>query len=236
MKIYYRISDNSYDKEKLEWATKEYCLKNFTQKFYYHIDNITVIADNVSTETLQMIERYIPSNQIIQTQYGHGALTFNHALQLAMKLDTSTFDKVYFVEDDYLHRADADLVLSDLLDTVPIATLYDHPDKYLNPSEGGNPQCSNRSEQTRLYLGKYSHYKLTNSTTMTFGTTVRTLKLIYDVVNDWTSKTYPSNYPYDYYMFQQIIPMGFPIASSVPAFATHTETRWIAPLVEWKDV
>lgn len=234
MKIYYRISDNSYNKERLGWATKEYCLKNFTQKFAKYTQYITVIADNVSTETLQMIERYIPSNQIIQTQYGHGALTFNHALQLAMKLDID--DKVYFVEDDYLHRDDADLVLSDLLDTAPMATLYDHPDKYLNPSEGGNPHCSNRSEQTRLYLGKYSHYKLTNSTTMTFGVTVKTLKLIYDIVNECTSKTYPSNYPYDYYMFQQLIPMGFPIVSSVPAFSTHTETHWLSPLVDWKHV
>jgi hypothetical protein len=234
MKIYYRISDNSYNKDRLEWATKEYCLKNFTDKFYYHKHNITVIADNVSAETLQMIERYTPSNQIIQTQYGHGALTFNHALQLAMKLDID--DKVYFVEDDYLHRDDADLVLSDLLDTAPIATLYDHPDKYLNPSEGGNPHCSGRSEQTRLYLGKYSHYKLTNSTTMTFGVTVKTLKLIYDIINQWTSKEHPSYYPYDYYMFQQLISMGYLIVSSVPGYATHTETRWLSPLVEWGEV
>jgi copper homeostasis protein CutC len=55
-------------------------------------------------------------------------------------------------------------------------TLYDHPDKYLNPIEGGNPYCEGRSEFTRVYFGSNSEFKLNNSSTMTFAAKVKTLK------------------------------------------------------------
>jgi outer membrane scaffolding protein for murein synthesis (MipA/OmpV family) len=55
-------------------------------------------------------------------------------------------------------------------------SLYDHPDKYLPPSQGGNPYCEGGAEDTRVYLTKSTHWKITNSTTMTFAATVSTLK------------------------------------------------------------
>ena len=236
MKIYYRISDNSYDKNKLEWATKEYCLKNFVDKFYYHKDQISIIADNVSDETLEMIYNYIPKEQVTRTYFGHGALSLNFTMHKIYTLDDNEI--VYVVEDDYLHRDNSDAILVDGLNRVGahFVSLYDHPDKYLNPSEGGNPHCSGRSEVRRVYLGEYSHYKLTNSTTMTFASKVKTIKQFFPILQKWTSQKHNSTYPYDYYMFAELIRSGATIITPIPTYSTHTESKWLSPLINWEDV
>jgi len=236
MKIYYRISDNSYDKNKLEWATKEYCLKNFVDKFYNHKDQITIIADTISDETLDMIYKYISNENVIKTQYGHGALSLNFAITESQTLSDNTI--VYFVEDDYLHKDNSDIIINDGLNNIGsnFISLYDHPDKYLNPSEGGNPYCSGRSEVSRVYLGEYSHYKLTNSTTLTFGAKVSSIKQFLPTLNKWTSEKHESHYPYDYYMFSELITNGATIITPIPSYSTHIETRWLAPLTKWQDV
>ena len=61
-------------------------------------------------------------------------------------------------------------------------TLYDHPDKYMDHDKGGpNPYISNGGEVTRLVKTDNSHWKLTNSTTMTFASKVNTLKQDRDI-------------------------------------------------------
>ena len=52
MKIYYRISNNSYKKNRLSFATKEFCLNNFLSQFNINENNITIIADNVTEKDL----------------------------------------------------------------------------------------------------------------------------------------------------------------------------------------
>ena len=53
MKIIYRISDAGYNKVKPDYITNENCLKNFVSVFGNQ--NLEIIADNCSKETLQMI-------------------------------------------------------------------------------------------------------------------------------------------------------------------------------------
>ena len=109
-------------------------------------------------------------------------------------------------------------------------TLYDHPDKYLNPYEGGNPFCVERSENTRVYLGKHCHWKSTNSTTMTFASKVKTLKEDKDILREWTKDTYP----HDFYMFQDLIKKRRKLISPIPGFSTHGEVKNLSPLINWE--
>ena len=59
------------------------------------------------------------------------------------------------------------------------------PDKYIN---GINPYITENSEVTRVYLSKYCHWKLTNSTTMTFAAKVRTLKDDEIIIRGYTGR------------------------------------------------
>ena len=107
MKIIYRISDAGYKKEKPEYIDNEKCLANAT-KVFKDADWL-VIADNCSDETLSMIKKY--QSNIETVSVGHGAGTFNLALDKALELDND--EVVYFIENDYLHKHDSIKILQE---------------------------------------------------------------------------------------------------------------------------
>jgi len=226
MQVIYRISEAGYPKEKPDYINNKNCFENALKTF--NKATWLVIADNVTDETKLYLESKVKTINYVSV--GHGAGTFNLALDYALTLNDD--ETVYFLENDYLHKPEADKILEDGLELgFNYVTTYDHPDKYLNPFEGGNPFCSGRAEETRVYLGEYCHFKLTNSTTMTFAAKVKTLKEDEEVLRKWTSETYP----YDFQMFMELKQRGRRLVSSIPGFATHGETKWLSPLTNWKQ-
>ena len=230
MKIIYRISDAGYNKVKPEYINNEACLKNATEVFK-DADWI-IIADNVSKKTSAMIDKYIRSLTYKSTIYyvsvGHGAGTFNLALDEALKLNNDEI--VYFIENDYLHKPNSSKILREGFNLgASFVSLYDHPDKYLDPSKGGNPYCQGGAEDTRVYLTESCHWKITNSTTMTFASKVNTLKEIESTLRKYTEGTHP----HDFQMFLELRKNNRILITSIPGYSTHGETAWLSPLQDW---
>jgi hypothetical protein len=231
MKIIYRISDTGYNKVKPDYINNELCLKNFCNVFFEHIYDILIIADNCSKDTINMIKKYIDPVNIRKVSIGHGAGTFNLALDTA--LTYADDEVIYFVENDYLHRVGSPKVLKEGFDLgASFVTLYDHPDKYLDPSRGGNPYCEGGAEDTRVYITDSCHWKITNSTTMTFASKVIILKRIESVLRKWTTGSYPD----DFKMFLELREQNELLISSIPGYSTHGETAWLAPLMDWNQI
>lgn len=229
MKIFYRISDNGYKKDKPAYINNENCLRNFTS--FFPEQDITIIADNISILTLDMIKKYILNdNQIKKVNIGNGAGTFNIALDLALSYNDDEI--IYFVENDYIHRINSAIVLSEGFDIGShYVTLYDHPDKYVNAKNGGNPFVDNGGEVTKVFLSKSCHWKLTNSTTMTFAAKVKTLKKDYDIIKKYTFGTHPN----DFQMFMELRKIGRSLVSPIPSYSTHGETLFLAPIINWNS-
>jgi hypothetical protein len=228
MKIFYRISDTGYPKNKPSYINNKNCLHNFCQHF--DPSDINIIADNVSDNTYKMINEYVKKDQIEKVAVGHGAGTFNLALDRALLLDDEEY--IYFVENDYLHRTrSSNILLEGFTIGFPYITLYDHPDKYIDPSNGGNPFCSGGAENTRVYLSQSCHWKITNSTTMTFATTVKTLKQDEYILRKWTSGTHPN----DFQMFLELAKNQKFLISPIPGYSTHGETQYLSPLINWNN-
>mgnify|MGYP003636584638 CR=1 FL=1 len=227
MKAIYRISDAGYAKEKPSYIDNDQCLNNFTSIF----DDVQIIADNCSEETLKMINKHVLKEQITEVSIGSGAGTFNLALDMALKYDDEEI--IYFVENDYLHLRNSDKILEEAFSLgASFVTLYDHIDKYMDPNKGGNPYCAGGAEDTRVYLTKSVHWKLTNSTTMTFAAKVSTLKRVEPILRKHTT----GSYPHDFDMFLELRAQNELLVSSIPAYSTHGETKWLAPLVDWSTV
>jgi hypothetical protein len=229
MKVIYRISDAGYSKVKPDYINNEACLANAT-KVFKDADWL-VIADNVSEPTENMIRRYVAEDLIKWVSVGHGAGTFNLALDEA--LQEPDWQVVYFLENDYLHKPNSDKVILEGLDLgASFVSLYDHPDKYLPPTQGGNPYCEGGAEDTRVYLTESTHWKITNSTTMTFAATVETLVRTKDTLRKYTEGSYPE----DFKMFLDLREQGELLISSIPGYSTHGETAWLAPLTDWSKI
>jgi len=233
MKIIYRISDSGYNKIKPSYINNENCLKNFCDVFRNHINDITIIADNCSESTLYMIQKYINSINIEKVSVGHGAGTFNIALSKSLEYPDDEI--VYFVENDYLHKQGADFILMQSFEVInpSYVTLYDHPDKYMPNNLGGNAFVEeDGGEVTKVYCSGNCHWKLTNSTTMTFAARVRTLKEDESVFKKWTLKSYPE----DFQIFLELRDKGRTLISSIPGYSTHGETAWLSPLTDWSNI
>lgn len=232
MKIIYRISDAGYNKVKPNYINNEACLKNFCNVFFDHISDIIILADNCSEQTLLMVGRYIDPINIHKVSVGHGAGTFNLALDMALKWKDDEI--VYFVENDYLHKQQSPNIIKEGLSLgASFVSLYDHPDKYLDPSNGGNPYCEGGAEDTRVYLTDSCHWKITNSTTMTFASTVETLKRTEPTLRKYTNQ---GHYPDDFKMFLELREHNELLVTPLPGYATHGETAWLSPLTDWSKI
>jgi hypothetical protein len=226
MKIIYRISDAGYNKVKPDYVNNENCLKNALTIFPWTKYNWSIIADNISEETNDMIQKYIPRDHIDYVSIGHGAGTFNLALDEALKLDEEEI--VYFLENDYIHIQGSPEILEEGFELgASYMALYLHPDKFISPSKGGNPEVDyDGGYMTKIYRGKTQLFGMFNSTTMTFAAKVKTLKEDESILRKWTSEKHPN----DFQMFLELRDKGSALLCPLNTYSTHGETAWLAPL------
>jgi len=227
MRIIYRISDSGYNKVKPDYINNENCLANATKEFDGSI--WSVIADNISADTNNMIQKYVTRDCILYTEKGNGAATFNLALDEALTYGDDEI--IYFLENDYLHKPGSQKIIQEAFELgASFVSLYDHPDKYLPPNKGGNPYCEGGAENTRVYLTDSVHWKITNSTTMTFAAKVSTLKRTEEILRKHTNTTHPN----DFSMFLELREKNELLVTPIPGYSTHGETAWLSPLNNWK--
>lgn len=232
MIIYYRVSNNSYNKIKLEQASKEYCLDNFLSHFPDSKNKINIIADNVTEENLIKYLNGLPTDNIkIEYTSLNNAQSFKYIFDKALQEDPNQL--IYFVEDDYLHLSGSQKCLEEGLERADYVTLYDHVDKYVNRVDGGdNPFIEDGGEITRVILTESTHWKLTNSTTMTFAAKVNTLKQDKHIWHKHLTTAHPN----DFAAFLELRNMGRTLILPIPAKSTHCEIKYLSPLIDWSKI
>jgi len=233
MKIIYRISDKGNPKTKPYYATKKGCFLQFLSIFKGHHD-IYVIADNVSDATHAFLTSLVEATKVVRTQLNNAG-SFIHSVEFAIA-NFADDEKVYLVEDDYIHTKEAPKVIEEGFKIADYVSGYDHPDKYLNHAEGGpNPFISGGGEATRALLTASRHWKFTNSCCMTFAATVKTLREDLSVYKKHCTTVTPN----DFGMFCELLMrQNNPrlLVSPMPAVSTHGETEWLAKFVNWENV
>ena len=234
MHVLYRISNNSYKKERVPTASKEYCLVTFINNVLAEHDNMTIIADGVNAELLDFISSKKKKNiEILRESLGSNGASFRFQLDYASELPKNTI--ILFQEDDYIYKKACwphntgftyHEMISHALEFADYISFYDHPDKYMSPKVGGNPLISEKgTEKTEVFCTKSSHWKYTNSTTCTFACTVETIKQDAQIWKHFC----PANHPHDYQAFLALGLRGRKLATSIPGKATHCDMQWISP-------
>ena len=255
----YRISHGSYPKDKFSFATKKNCLRNFLKEFYNksqsHISIFVDVCDTINqSDTEKLIsdiedeikkhQYYFaagntPNSQIEVLSHvgGSSAQSFVNVLdQVMIRWNSPNYmnDIIYFVEDDYLHRPNALKVLTEGIEISDYVSLYDHRDKYIPAIMGGNKYIGkDGGETTKVFCTDTCHWKLTNSTTMTFATTMQTLAEDKPIFDSWTrNRTHPN----DFSLFLELRECKRSLITPIPGYSTHCEPQWASPLIDWSIV
>jgi len=237
MHVLYRISSNSYKKERLSFATKEYCLSNFIENVLTTSDKMTIIADCVDDDLRQTVNNYKNSNiDIVHEKLGSNGASFRFQVDFATSLPDEEI--VLLQEDDYIYKpahwpyqscTTYHELTSEALSFAHYVSFYDHPDKYLSPKFGGNKFITDHGvENTGIFRTRNSHWKYTNSTTCTFATTAKVIKQDQKIWRLFCS----GDHPHDFQSFLALGSHGRTLATSLPGKATHTEKPWISPFFD----
>jgi hypothetical protein len=228
MKILYRISDGGNAKAKLHFVyDKKRMFLHFIKIFRNH--DIYVFADNVCEDTYQFLKQNYDENRIFRISLGNAA-SFMHTLNFAIQ-NFDENDKIYFAEDDYVYINGASEIIEEGLTLAPYSSGYDHPDKYVNHSEGGpNPFIEKGGENTRVMISTNSHWKLTNSCCMTFASTLYIMKQDYEIFQ----KHCEGRDPGDFGIFCDLYKKDRTVVSCIPGVSTHGELQWLTKFVDWE--
>jgi len=210
IKIIYRISDNRNGDTLIESISKRHCFLNFIKVF--DTTDLVVIADNAKQETIDFIRSHV--SDVHLTSLGNSK-SFLYALSEALKYDDA--DAVYLVEDDYLHLAGSLKIIQEGLARADYVSLYDHLDKYIDT--GQNPFVSDGGENTKVILTNSTHWKYTNSTTMTFAARVETLRQDQDIF----AQHCISGAPRDFQIFYALSKKGRKLITPIPGRSTHCD-------------
>jgi len=231
IQVYYRLSnlEAGISKKKIPNATKKHCLENCIKEFGR--ENITILGDRLNKETKDFV---ISLNlKLVEVDNGTGSGTFRDALNLARD-ENNDGDFVYLLEDDFLHKPKSkDILMEGITSYDAYVTLYDHPDKYINKEDGGNYFIEGEGEITRLIKSNSVHWKITNSTVMSFACRVSRLKKDYDLIMKYSNGTITDSFGFFTELSQT---KEIPVLSSVPGYSTHCEALWTSPLTDWEKI
>ena len=231
--VFYKYSD----KGKTPQIDKKTVFKNFIRLF--GAQNLFILLDNSPQDSYRFFEDYCPQ-EIIQTQLGNSAASV-HIFDKIKELEDHEI--VYICEDDYLHASShCKPLIIEGLHIADYVTLYDHGDKY-NPANNDqdksvNPLISDGGELSHVLLTGNSHWKTTNSTTMTFASRVKTIKEDYKILREFCEeKKLPNDVPNDYEMWQELTKSGRKLISALPGRSTHLcPNQNFSPLIRWDMV
>ncbi|MBT8609310.1 hypothetical protein G6660_04550 [Polynucleobacter paneuropaeus] len=191
--ILFRISSKGYPKVKVEGINKFDSLDNLMKIFKGW--EFICVADNCDEALLSRLNQDYQFDQLIETQLGNpGSFWKLYEIGLSIAQDDDIF---YFAEDDYLHLPDAPGAIEEGLQYFDYVTLYDHSDKYKLAGIPLNPYAkANRfSESTEIVKGPSQIWRTSNSTTMTFALTGKTLRADSDI---WSiTKTAKKDFDFD---------------------------------------
>ena len=231
MKIIYRISDKGNEKNKPSYITKHKCFLHFLSVFKNN--DIYIVADNVCEKTYILLSAYIEPSKIYRTS-SYNSASFLYSVDLAIQLFPNEEEKVYLAEDDYVYLPIAPQVIEEGLQLADYSSGYDHPDKYMNHSEGGpNPFIEKGGELSRVMKTNNRHWKFTNSCCMTFATTIGVLKRDREIYAKYCQERNPS----DFSMFCDLLKNhDRTLVSCLPGVSTHGEIEWMSPFVNWEQV
>lgn len=225
-------SANSVNKERPSWYSKERIWQNLLKTSPQMSNDITIIFDGTPNSN-HFLFNY--KGKMICKHGGNDAASFRNTLDHVMTLNLKDEDIVYFLEDDYLHLPNWNIVLEEAFKytNADYVTLYDHPDKYFYKELV--PDFGYDKLKSTIFVTPHCHWRTVPSTTNTYAAKYSTLKKHISTHYKWCD---PTNSPItlDHLKFLDLGNQGATLISSIPGWSAHIVTNYMSPLIDWEKV
>jgi hypothetical protein len=220
------FSTQSAHKPRPTWFDREKIFNSFISTLDERVD-YTAFHDsgNGSIE-----EHFLKNKNVnkVSVLGGNDAQSFLNVLNYVVEQKYDNNDIIYFLEDDYLHKAGWIDIMLEGFEYIgaDYYTLYDHPDKYyLQMYE---------NLQSKIIATPSIHWRTTPSTTNTYACKFETLKKHLDIhiqycdlVEKWTK---------DHDKFTHLWKIGSNLISCIPGYSTHVEGNMLSPTINWSEI
>lgn len=219
---YYSKIQEQPNKERPSWWSKEKVLQNFKNTLNPETTNYTIIYDEFYGKIKDTFLSQEENVHIISA--GGEAKSFLRTLEHILKQEFDDETIIYFLEDDYVHRPNWDVILQEGFELpVSYVTLYDHKDKYTDMY---------RDLMSKILITENSHWKPVPSTTNTFATKFRTLKEDAKIHYQYSFNVEPTA---DHQKFLELNQKGKYLISCLPGYSTHCVNEWVSPCIDWSQ-
>lgn len=219
---YYSKIQEQPNKERPDWWNKEKVFQNFKNTLNPETTNYTIIYD----EHYGKIEDTFLSREenVYIINAGGEAKSFLRTLEYALSKDFDDETIIYFLEDDYVHRPNWDVIMQEGFQLpVGYVTLYDHKDKYTQMYS---------DLMSKILITENSHWKPVPSTTNTFATKFKTLKEDKRIHYQYSTNVEPTA---DHQKFLDLNQRGRYLISCLPGYSTHAVEEWVSPCINWSQ-
>lgn len=212
----------SQHKKRIPGFSRENCYINLLETIDRKKANLTFFLD-VAKGDRDL--HFLAKEEVIEIKEGTESGAFLKLLDHVSKLHLHPETILYFVEDDYIHRAGwVDILLEGFqVPNVDYVTLYDHKDKYFFPMYDGLT--------ARLFATPSCHWRTTPSTTQTFAVRFKTLLRDLDLHRKYSLGREISA---DHQKFLHLQRKGSLLISSIPGWSTHAEPEFASPCTDWE--
>jgi len=250
-RIYPWISKSPYfysdDKLKLSGL----CIKSLKLSLWNLQSKIYFLLDNCPEEYKIMILNYFKESDVefLEYKWIWNLKTFEKQIEILLNQNYSEY--IYFAEDDYLYLPNSfEIWLSAIKEKwVDFVSLYDHIDNY-------NLDFQKIKSNIKIFWNY--HFRSNSSTCLTFLTTKQTLKKTKNTFMSyckwnydyclWISLTKYNIFnffnkmnfllllrAYFYWFISIFFKKRYNLYTPMPSLATHLESTWIAPCVDWQN-
>lgn len=219
---YYSKIQEQPNKERPDWWNKEKVFQNFKNTLNPETTNYTIIYDEYYGK---IEDTFLSQEENVHTiNAGGEAKSFLRTLEYVISKNFDDETIIYFVEDDYVHRPNWDIILQEGF-TLPISyvTLYDHRDKYTSMYA---------DLMSKILITENSHWKPVPSTTNTFATKFKTLKEDARTHYQYSTNVEPTA---DHSKFLDLNQKGRYLISCLPGYSTHAVKEWVSPCINWSQ-
>lgn len=218
------FSKISHKKKRLLGFSKEKCYRNLIETMDPAQANITHFLDLSNGDPSG---HFLPPEKTVEIREGTESGSFLRMIEHVTALPIHPETIVYFVEDDYIHRAGWVNVLKEgfSIPNIDYVTLYDHHDKYFYPIYA--------KLTSRLFTTPSCHWRTTPSTTQTFAMRFKTLQRDLAIHRKFSENREISA---DHEKFLYLGKQGATLISSIPGWSTHAEPEFASPVINWESL